>query len=58
MFIKKPSQTQGFLMDLQRPTFPARLQASIIGDEVLNFRVRNGNGWDHFSITTGNGCEL
>ena len=37
----------------QRPTFPARLQASIIGAKELNFCVRNGNRWVLFAIATG-----
>ena len=42
---KTATNASGFLMELQRPIFPARLQASIFGDELLNFRVRDGNGW-------------
>src|SRR5918995_4942276 len=30
----------------QRPTFPQPHGCSIIGPGGLNFRVRNGNGWD------------
>lgn len=35
----------------QRPTFPPK--GSIIGDEELNFRVRNGIGWILLSMATG-----
>ena len=38
----------------RRPTFPGRVQPSIIGAEGLNFCVRDGNRWDPFAITTGN----
>ena len=38
----------------RRPTFPGRVQPSIIGAEELNFCVRDGNRWDLFAITTGN----
>ena len=34
------------------PIFPGRRQPSIFGREMLNFRVRDGNGWDHFLINT------
>src|SRR5690606_4884836 len=47
----------------QRPTLPHGLPCSTIGDEGLNFRVRDGNGWIPFSIATGKrvhtkGCPL
>ena len=38
----------------RRPTFPRSCPRSIIGDEELDCRVRNGNGYDLFSMTTGN----
>ena len=38
----------------RRPTFPGRVQPSIIGAEGLNFCVRDGNRWNPFAITTGN----
>ena len=38
----------------QRPTLPYSEPYSTIGDEVLDFRVRDGNGYCHLSITTGN----
>ena len=37
----------------QRPTLPARLQASTLGAERLNFCVRYGNRWIPFAIVTG-----
>ena len=38
----------------RRPTFPRSCPRSIIGDAELNCRVRNGNGCDLCSMTTGN----
>src|SRR5881296_741039 len=38
----------------RRPTFPRSYPRSIIGDAELNCRVRNGNGCDLRSMTTGN----
>ena len=37
----------------QRLIFPARLQASIVSAEGLNFCVRNGNRWIPLAIATG-----
>ena len=37
----------------QRPTFPGSLPPSIIGAIELNFRVRDGNGWNLYAIVTG-----
>ncbi len=37
----------------QRPTLPQRHRCSTIGSEELNFRVRDGIGWNLFDITTG-----
>lgn len=34
----------------RRPTLPHSCPCSTIGDEELNFRVRDGNGWTLFSI--------
>ena len=34
------------------PIFPVRHQTSIVGASELNFRVRNGNGWDLTAIDT------
>lgn len=34
----------------RRPTLP--LVGSTIGAEMLNDRVRNGNGWDHLAVVT------
>ena len=42
----------------QRPTLPGRLQPSTIGTEGLNFCVRDGNRWNPFVITTGNGEHI
>ena len=35
-----------------RAKFPGRLQPSILAADELNFRVRNGNGWDLIAIST------
>ena len=32
--------------------FPGRLQPSIFDADELNFRVRNGNGWNLIAINT------
>src|SRR6185369_375314 len=37
----------------QRPTLPHTYACSTIGGGRLNFRVRNGNGWDPAPMTTG-----
>ena len=37
----------------QRPTLPCTYAHSTIGGSRLNFRVRNGNGWDPAPMTTG-----
>ena len=37
----------------RRPTFPGSLPPSIISTAELNFRVRDGNGWDLCVIITG-----
>ena len=37
----------------QRPTLPHSFPCSTIGGIRLNFRVRNGNGWDPDPMTTG-----
>ena len=34
------------------PTFPGSRPPSIMGASELNFRVRNGNGWDLTAIDT------
>ena len=43
---------------LALPIFPARLQASIVGRNELNFRVRNGNGWTLILINTNYSISL
>jgi hypothetical protein len=43
-----------FILSRRRPTFPRSYPRSIIGDAELNCRVRNGNGCDLRSMTTGN----
>src|SRR5437870_6116360 len=43
-----------FVLSRRRPTFPPSCPGSIIGDAELNCRVRNGNGCDLRSMTTGN----
>ena len=35
------------------PIFPGRHRPSILGVKELNFRVRNGNGWNLLAIDTG-----
>ena len=42
----------------QRPTFPHPHKCSIIGPGGLNFRVRNGNGWDPSGMVTENSFQL
>src|SRR5919106_5866721 len=37
----------------QRPTLPRTYARSTIGGSRLNFRVRNGNGWDPAPMATG-----
>ena len=48
---KHPTNRRVFFV-LALPIFPARLQASIVGRNELNFRVRNGNGWTLILINT------
>ena len=49
---KKKDDLTIVLFVLALPIFPARLQASIVGRNELNFRVRNGNGWTLILINT------
>ncbi len=42
-----------FYLSQQRPTFAYSCPHTIIGDEELNCRVRNGNGCFLFSMVTG-----
>ena len=37
----------------QCPIFPGSCPPSIVSAEELNFRVRDGNGWDLLAIITG-----
>ena len=37
----------------QRSTFPGSRPPSIIDAKELNYRVRDGNGWDLLAIITG-----
>ena len=37
----------------RRPTLPGGLPPSTIGADRLNFRVRDGNGWDPVAMATG-----
>ena len=37
----------------RRPIFPGSFPPSIFGTGELNFRVRDGNGWDLTVINTG-----
>ncbi len=41
-----------FFLIGQRPTLPHTRACSTIGAERLNFRVRNGNGWDPLAVIT------
>ena len=53
--IKKPLQRllKGFSERIrQRPTLPHSRPCSTIGAGELNFRVRNGNGWDLSAMVT------
>ena len=44
---------------LALPIFPASHPASIVGGDVLNFCVRDGNRWTHIPINTNcQGSEL
>ena len=40
-----------FVMSALR-IFPGRRQPSIVRMKLLNYRVRNGNGWDQLIINT------
>ena len=40
------------------PTFPGRFQPSIIGDEELNYCVRDGNRCNIFAIATSFSCSM
>jgi hypothetical protein len=53
---KSPSLSTGAFLDLigRRPTLPHTCACSTIGAEGLNFRVRDGNGWDPFARITQN----
>ena len=42
-----------YLQCRHRSIFPGRLQPSIFDVNELNFRVRNGNGWNLIAINTG-----
>ena len=44
----------GFFLIGQRPTLPHTRACSTIGAERLNFRVRDGNGWDPLAMITQN----
>jgi hypothetical protein len=41
-----------FRLIRRRPTLPGSLPPSTIGDDELNYRVRNGNGCDFVSMAT------
>ena len=53
---KSPNLSTGAFLDLigRRPTLPHTRACSTIGAEGLNFRVRDGNGWDPLAIITQN----
>ena len=42
----------------RRPTLPGPLDPSTIGAGGLNFRVRNGNGWDPSAMATEICCQV
>ena len=42
----------------RRPIFPGGYPPSIVGDESLYDRVRDGNGWCPFSLSPKNFCCL
>ena len=50
---KLPEQQLWELLCRHRSIFPGRLQPSIFDANELNFRVRNGNGWNLIAINTG-----
>ena len=52
---KSPESLRGFLKLIgRRPTLPHTRAYSTIGAERLNFRVRDGNGWDPLAMVTQN----
>src|SRR5208282_5560996 len=57
---KSPNLLVGAFLDLigRRPTLPHTRACSTIGAEGLNFRVRDGNGWDPFARITQKLFEL
>ena len=40
------------------PYSPAGESRSTLGEEALDFRVRNGNGYDSLSMATGKKCRV
>src|SRR5271154_4534084 len=59
---KAPSLLGAFFLIGQRPTLPHTRACSTIGAEGLNFRVRDGNGWNPLATITqnlfGNGNQV
>ena len=53
--IQKPAPKSGLFLELCRrsPNLPHTFACSTIGPARLNFRVRDGNGWDPRSMVTG-----
>src|ERR1700731_2732127 len=51
---KAPAFAGASFLSGQRPTLPHTRACSTIGAEGLNFRVRDGNGWDPFARITQN----
>ena len=50
---KAPKSIETFWIGIRRlPTLPGRCHPSTIGDEELNFCVRDGNRWTLFAIAT------
>jgi hypothetical protein len=52
---KKPAPKSGLLLCICRrsPNLPHTFACSTIGPARLNFRVRDGNGWDPRGMVTG-----
>src|SRR5437762_1983720 len=51
---KSPGFRRGFYLIGQLPTLPHTRACSTIGAGRLNFRVRDGNGWDPLATITQN----
>ena len=56
-FRQKKAPTFRLRLVLALPIFPASHPASIVGEGVLNFCVRDGNRWTHTPINTNSYVE-